>query len=169
MAMPIGTVEKTEHLKILLKNINESVTISLGDFMSTHDATPVNKNLNKYKKELRLNMTNEEKKLWYTYLNKINPKFHRQGNFGNYIVDFHCPKLRAIIEIDGCQHYEDENLKYDEKRTLFLESLGYKVLRIDNSDVNKRFMDVEREIKHFCKERAEEMKYKGDLSFPYEE
>ena len=51
---------------------------------------PVNPKLDKFAKELRKNMTYEEKTIWYNYLNKIQPRFHRQKIIGNYIVDFYC-------------------------------------------------------------------------------
>ena len=66
-----------------------------------------NKNLMKYARELRKNMTDAERLLW----SKIRGKqlkgyqFYRQKILGNYIVDFHCPKANLIIELDGGQHY----------------------------------------------------------------
>ena len=78
---------------------------------------PVNSKLDKYAKEMRKNMTDEEKTVWYQILKGRVPKFHRQKIIGNYIVDFYCPELKLIIEIDGTQHYLEEKLKYDAKRT----------------------------------------------------
>ena len=43
------------------------------------------------------------------------------------------PKARLIIELDGSQHLEHE--EYDEERTKYLESQGYKVIRFWNHDV----------------------------------
>ncbi|WP_240409023.1 endonuclease domain-containing protein [Flavobacterium psychrotrophum] len=54
-----------------------------------------------------------------------NIDFDRQRIIGNYIVDFYIKSLGLIIEIDGTVHNERED--YDEKRTLFLESLGLSV------------------------------------------
>ena len=53
---------------------------------------------------MRKNPTDEEKKIWYGYLRHLKPNFHRQRIIGNYIVDFYCPKLNLVIEIDGWQH-----------------------------------------------------------------
>ena len=39
------------------------------------------------------------------------------------------------MEIDGWQH-EVLNKEYDDKRTEYIENLGFSVLRIDNEDVN---------------------------------
>lgn len=56
---------------------------------------------------------------------------------GNYIIDFLCPELKLIIELDGSQHLE--NIDYDIERTNYLESLGFIVLRI----MDNEFSDIE--------------------------
>ena len=66
--------------------------------------------------------------------------FRRQHAVGNYIPDFCSPKAKLIIELDGSQHLEQE--EYDEERTKYLESLGYRVIRFWNNDVLKRVEDV---------------------------
>ncbi len=115
---------------------------------------PVNSELDKYAKNLRKNMTNEEKTIWYDFLNKITPRFHRQKIIGNYIVDFYCPKLKIVIEIDGVQHYNVANSVYDNERTQFLESLGLSVIRFDNIDIKKEFGTVVYDITTHCEDKA---------------
>lgn len=90
-------------------------------------------------KYLRKNMTDCEAKLWYFLRAKrfLGLKFKRQVPIGNYIVDFLCPELSLIIELDGSQHLE--NIDYDIERTNYLESLGFKVLRI----MDNEFSDIE--------------------------
>jgi adenine-specific DNA-methyltransferase len=61
--------------------------------------------------------------------------FRRQHAIGNFIVDFCVPSKMLVIELDGSQHLEQE--EYDAKRTAFLESKDYKVLRFYNNDVMK--------------------------------
>ena len=61
---------------------------------------------------------------------------------GKYIADFYCAKANVVIELDGSQHYEDEGLISDEKRTAYLEQYGIKVIRISNLDVLKNFDGV---------------------------
>ena len=72
-----------------------------------------------FAKELRKNMTKEEKHLWYDYLKPYRQTFGiaftRQKVFGNYILDFYCPKAKLAIELDGSQHYEEDALCYDKK------------------------------------------------------
>jgi very-short-patch-repair endonuclease len=45
-----------------------------------------------------------------------------------------------IIEVGGSQHLDQE--EYDAKRTTFLESKGYRVLRYWNSDMMNKINDV---------------------------
>jgi very-short-patch-repair endonuclease len=61
--------------------------------------------------------------------------FRRQAPIGNYIADFVCHRSKIVIEIDGSQHGEPENVNRDEKRTAYLNSRGYRVLRFWNCDV----------------------------------
>ena len=108
-------------------------------------------------KKLRNYPTNEENKLWYIYLRKYPFKIRRQHPIGNFIVDFFCKETKLVIEIDGIQHQMDKQSKYDDNRTLFLEKLGYRVLRFGNLDVNKKFDDVCYYIDLVMKERLEEL------------
>nr|HPO05961.1 DUF559 domain-containing protein [Candidatus Gracilibacteria bacterium] len=52
-----------------------------------------------------------------------------------YIVDFICYKEKLIIELDGIHHDDERQRRYDKKRTKFLESCGYRVLRFWNNEV----------------------------------
>ena len=60
-------------------------------------------------------------------------KFRRQEVLGDYIVDFVCLEAKLIVEVDGGQHLEQ--LGKDIKRTEYLNSLGYKVVRYWNHQV----------------------------------
>ena len=101
-----------------------------------------NSNLTKLARELRKNQTKEEALLWYNFLCKYSPRFHRQCVIGNYIVDFYCHQARIVVELDGSQHYEPTEMVKDQTRTEYLQSLGLKVLRFTNLDVLKRFSAV---------------------------
>ena len=104
-----------------------------------------------FAKELRKNMTKEERHLWYDFLRNYPEKFTRQKVLGKYIADFYCAKANIVIELDGSQHYEDERLINDEKRTEYLKQYGIKVVRISNLDVLKNFegvcMYIDNEVK----------------------
>jgi very-short-patch-repair endonuclease len=93
-------------------------------------------------KQLHRNMTPSEAKLWRRL------RAHRMGDIhfrnqhaiGNYIVDFCAPRRKLIIELDGRQHLEQT--EYDDERTRYLESRGYRVLRFWNNDVMSNVEDV---------------------------
>ena len=89
-------------------------------------------------RELRKNSTPQEQKIWNIIKDRkiLGLRFVRQYPIGKYIVDFACRKEKIIIEIDGSQHNEDENILYDKERTAFLKSKGYKVIRFWNNDVD---------------------------------
>ena len=93
-------------------------------------------------RQLRKNMTAEERILWYQYLRNYPVKFYRQRTMGHYIVDFYCAKAHLVVEIDGSQHYEDKGLEYDQARTAFLEGLGLTVFRVPNNEVWKNLRGV---------------------------
>ena len=97
--------------------------------------------------ELRKTPTPAERKLWSRIRNdQLGVTFRRQHAVGKYIPDFCSPKAKLIIELDGSQHLEQ--VKYDEERTKFLESLGYKVIRFWNNDVMKNTDAVIQSIMH---------------------
>ena len=118
--------------------------------MDKRKPLPMNPKLKKYATEMRKNMTYEEKKVWYQILKSREPKFHRQRIIGNYIVDFYCPKLKLIIEIDGYQHFYEECIEYDGKRTEYLEKNGFYILRFENTEVNKDIENVRYIINNIC-------------------
>ena len=93
-------------------------------------------------KELRRDMTPAEIKL-YAHLRAHQMggvHFRTQHAIGNYIVDFCAPRKKLIVELDGSQHIEQE--EYDEERTAYLKSKGYRVLRFWNNDITKNIDSV---------------------------
>ena len=121
--------------------------------MNRRKPLPTNESLKKYAVEMRKNQTDEEKKVWYQILKGRTPKFHRQRIIGNYIVDFYCPQLRLAIEIDGYQHFYEENIEYDNKRTEYIESQDIYILRFENTEVNKDIEYVRYIINNVCEAR----------------
>lgn len=105
-----------------------------------------NKNLNKLSRELRKNMTREEKHLWYDFLKKLPLTVKRQTIIGNYIIDFYIDSKQIVIEVDGRQHRLPEHIKSDAKRDSELKMLGIKVLRYSNKDINENFKAVCKDI-----------------------
>lgn len=101
-----------------------------------------NKQLVPLAKQLRKGMTKEERRLWYDFLRSYPIRFSRQKVLGKYIVDFYCAEAKLVIELDGSQHYEDDNVRQDTERTCFLEEYGLKVIRIPNNVINTNFRGV---------------------------
>ena len=101
-----------------------------------------NKQLVSLARNLRKEMTKEERHLWYDYLRTYPVRFSRQKILGNYIADFYSAEAKLIIELDGSQHFNDDNMQKDAERTSFLESYGLKVIRIPNNEVMKNFLGV---------------------------
>ena len=103
---------------------------------------PKNNQLLDRAKNLRKNMTPQERRLWYQFLRTYPVKIYKQRIIGSYIVDFYCASAKLVIEIDGSQHFEEQGLAYDAERTSYLESLGLAVIRYSNADINCCFQRV---------------------------
>lgn len=101
-----------------------------------------NSNLIGIARNLRRNMTKEEKYLWYDFLCDYSVRFRRQEIIGNYIADFYCDRAKLIVELDGSQHYLEEGMQDDIARTAYFNSLGINVIRFSNLDVMKNFEGV---------------------------
>ncbi len=101
-----------------------------------------NKNNIPLAKKLRKNATPQENHLWYDFLAKYENRFQRQKVIGDFIADFYCHKAKLVIEIDGSQHYFEENMLKDEFRTEILEGYGLKVIRFTNRQINTSFKAV---------------------------
>ena len=95
-------------------------------------------------RNLRKNSTIQERRLWNLLKNRQfhNLKFKRQQPLGDYIVDFICKEAKIIIEIDGGQHNEPENIEYDKTRTEYLNTLEYKVIRFWNNEIYENIEGV---------------------------
>ncbi|MBQ8149481.1 MAG: endonuclease domain-containing protein [Clostridia bacterium] len=105
-------------------------------------------------RKLRKEMTAEERHLWYDYLRHTSFHFRRQKVIGNYIVDFYCSQARLVIELDGSQHYTEENMAKDAVRTRYLESLDLLVLRYSNMDIRRNFDGVCADIEDKLRQRT---------------
>jgi len=106
-------------------------------------------------RKLRKNMTKEEAHLWYQFLCRYQPRFHRQYVVGNYIADFYCHQAKLVVELDGSQHFDPGNKEMELKRTNYLCSQGLKVLRFSNLDVARQFRNVCEMIDMAVKQRME--------------
>jgi len=93
-------------------------------------------------RELRQNATQAERKLWqHISARKLQGvRFNRQFPIGQFICDFVSRDRMLVIELDGGQH--STSTEYDAKRTRFLESQGYRVIRFWNDEVMENIEGV---------------------------
>ncbi len=98
---------------------------------------------------LRKNMTDEERHLWYDFLKGLPLTVNRQKIIGRYIVDFYCASAKLIIELDGSQHFEQENINADKERDAFFQSLALTVKRYSNVDIQQNFQGVCEDIYNY--------------------
>jgi very-short-patch-repair endonuclease len=87
-------------------------------------------------RDLRRNSTDAERIIWSILrAHRLNgASFRRQVPIGPFIADFVCHAAGLVIEIDGGQHFEPEDLARDRRRDEFLKAKGYRVLRFSNLD-----------------------------------
>ena len=64
-------------------------------------------------------------------------QFLRQKPIGNFIVDFFCPKLKLVIEVDGSSHDHPDAQLRDLRKDTYLKSIGLHILRIDDLNVKR--------------------------------
>lgn len=95
-------------------------------------------------RKLRKNSTSQEQKIWNLLRNRqfLGLKFKRQVPIYNYVVDFVCEEKKLIIEIDGGQHNEPNNIDEDNIRTNILEKEGYRVIRFWNNEIDNNIEGV---------------------------
>jgi very-short-patch-repair endonuclease len=95
------------------------------------------KKFKSFRRSLRNRSTSAEATLWGILKSKKldGRKFRRQHGIGYYIVDFCCPSEKLVIELDGDQHGDHEQIEKDKKRDKYLEGLGFTVLRFENKFV----------------------------------
>jgi len=81
-------------------------------------------------RSLRRQLSASEARLWNAVRNE-----QLRPLIGPYYADFASHAAKLIIEVDGSQHASDDAIAYDARRTAFLESRGFRVLRIPAGEV----------------------------------
>ena len=86
---------------------------------------------------LRSKSSSAEQRLWSRLRNRnfAGQKFTRQVPIGPYFVDFLCRDRMVIVEVDGGTHGTDAEISRDERRSMELRRLGYRIFRAHNIDV----------------------------------
>ncbi len=93
-------------------------------------------------RELRKNMTPQERKLWYRFLRRYPVKTYRQRIIDSFIVDFYCARAKLVIEVDGSQHYSQRGLADDRERTAVFSRCQLETLRFTNREIDTSFLEV---------------------------
>ena len=106
-------------------------------------------------RQLRREMTPQERKLWYGFLRRYPVKVYKQKIIDRCIVDFYCHAARLVIEVAGSQHYQRAGFATDLERTALLESRGLKVIRFSNPEVDLHFYKVCEIIRQTIEARRE--------------
>jgi len=99
-----------------------------------------------FARQLRRNATLPERLLWDCLRAKRmhGIKFRRQHVMGPYVADFYCAAASLVIELDGESH--NEQVKYDEERTKYMQQRGYTVVRYMNEQVLSNLHEVAEDI-----------------------
>ena len=95
-------------------------------------------------RSLRRRQTDAEARLWSKLRDRrlAGLKFRRQVPCGPYIADLLCDEAMLIVEVDGAGHSDNSRIQSDKDRSAYLETLGYKVLRCWNLDIDRNITDV---------------------------
>ncbi|QSJ16475.1 DUF559 domain-containing protein [Nostoc sp. UHCC 0702] len=101
-------------------------------------------------KELRRQMTPEEKILWqHLRTNRLHGlHFRRQQIIDGFIADLYCHVAGLVIEVDGKIH--EQQAEYDAERDKVLSARGLRLLRIKNEEVRQELDQVLMRISKAC-------------------
>lgn len=121
----------------------------MGRLITTGYHLPYDPDLVERSREMRNNPTVAEKRLWQFVLRGVKPPFYRQRPIDHFIVDFYCPAMKLVIEVDGESHFDEQGMARDKERTSVLESYGLKVLRFTNQEIVDALSEVKKKIFDF--------------------
>ncbi len=100
--------------------------------------------------KLRKEATLPERLLWNHLRQKqFGYKFRRQYGVGPYVVDFCCPKIKLVIEVDGEIHGFDNQRKKDEIRDDYLKKNAFNIIRYQAKDVLNNIESVCEDIGNY--------------------
>lgn len=101
--------------------------------------------------KLRGQLTKSEAILW-NYLKKsgLGFKFRRQQSIGKYIVDFFCPEVNLVVELDGETHGLESRVIRDKEIEKFLKDKNFTIIRFTNEQLFSNLGHVVLEIRNLC-------------------
>jgi very-short-patch-repair endonuclease len=96
---------------------------------------------------LRRRMTEAELILWSKLKDdQLGARFVRQHPIGPYFADFACRRQKLVVEIDGETHSTPEERAHDTRRTAFIETHGWGIVRFWNHEVRSNLRGVAESI-----------------------
>ncbi len=105
-------------------------------------------------KQLRRDMTPEEKMLWEALRgNKLGSHFRRQQIIAGFIVDFYCHAAALVIEVDGGGHERPDQKRFDAKRDRVLREMGLRTVRFPNRAISTSLPQVVEKIRELTRGR----------------
>jgi very-short-patch-repair endonuclease len=96
-----------------------------------------------------------------------NYKFRRQVWLGGFIADFFCAEAKLVVEIDGDSHADQVHC--DERRTAWLASQGFRVVRFSNIDVMSNIDGVLQQLLAYLPSPSPPAAPAGPLPLPLRE
>ena len=120
---------------------------------------PYNPKLKELARNLRNTSSLPEVKLWKILKGKqqLGFDFHRQKPLLDFIADFYCHELLLIIEVDGVQHFLQNQTERDDKKQLSFEAYGLLTYRISASRILDSFEEVAMEVSKLVEHRKLEL------------
>ncbi|MEK7188975.1 MAG: endonuclease domain-containing protein [Patescibacteria group bacterium] len=103
------------------------------------------------RRELRKEMTKAELVVWSVVRNnQLGHRFRRQHGIGRFIVDFYCPILKLIVEVDGEIHGEGGQPLQDKEREAYLRKFNFRIKRYHNDHVLENPEFIRYDLKKYC-------------------
>ncbi len=104
-------------------------------------------------KELRREMTPEERRLWQSLRRNglEGLHFRRQQPIDGFIADFYCHATGIVVEVDGPIH--EGQAEYDAERDRVFAARNLAVVRVSNAEVTNDLSAVLTRIAQACRER----------------
>jgi len=116
------------------------------------EVTRTRKSMIEASKELRQRMTMTEELLWESLRGRKlgGLKFYRQMPIDRFIVDFYCPRMKLVVELDGEIHDDLDQNDHDRLREDMLREREIRVIRFRNEEVIRDLHDVCNRIRKAC-------------------
>src|SRR5438045_4037572 len=101
----------------------------------------------RFARQMRHEPSEAERRMWSIVRNRaLGFHFRRQMPLLGYVADFCCVDARLVVEVDGEQHADERQQRYDAIRTGVFEDNGYRVIRFWANVVLKESDAVARTI-----------------------